>query len=157
MGLIYGIHLFQSISVNITYVSYSQRKLTHSKGACRDDLIRARDLDVFAANVSPHGSSRDIEAERFAEANLDNRQLRLPLINGNAGQDVFRSLARVEAMRSHEAVDFVASQAVPLLVLGQVAQDPSGINSAIDKAGKQSSDDELVMYTVSGLGLFVST
>lgn len=132
-------------------MSYSQRKLAHSKGACRDDLIRARDLNIFAANVSPHGSARDIEAEGFAEANLNNRQLCLPLIDGDTGQDVFGSLARVEAMRSHEAVDFVASQAVPLLVLGQVAQYPGGVDAAIDEAGKQSSDDELVAYTVSDL------
>lgn len=62
----------------------------------------------------------------------------------------------MEAVRGHQAVDFVTGQAVPLLVLGQVAQDPGSVDAAIDKASKQGSDNELVTYAVSNLDFFLS-
>lgn len=91
-----------------------------SYGKCPgwDDVVCTRNFDIPAANISPHGNTGDIQSKGFTKTQINGRESCLPLVNRNAGQNVFRCFLFVLSMGCNNCINLVSAFHVPLWVLG---------------------------------------
>lgn len=109
-----------------------------------DDLARGPDGHVAARDVLAEGGADELEADRLAQGEVDERELGLPVVEAQRREDLGGGLGGGGAVLLERGVYLALDAGVPLWVGGQVAEEPAGVDARVDLAGEEGAEDELV-------------
>src|SRR5690242_2068852 len=100
--------------------------------SCRvcDDRVGWYDLHAIACgnrtttDILAKGGAKKIEPDRIFEAQVDNRELRLPCLKWNIVQLIAQGLRAVSRVSGSNSTDFVTAFSHPIRRGREIAQDP---------------------------------
>lgn len=112
----------------------------HGKGTGGDDFARGTiDHDITVAHVATEAGADGLEADGLAQGEVDGRELGLPVVDGQGGEDLGDGLGRGGAVAGEGGVDLVPDAVVPLLVGREVDEEPGGVDAGVELAGEEGA------------------
>lgn len=100
-------------------------------------------LEFLARGIAAEGRARRLQADALCEAHLENLEFGFPGLVRDGGQTLWQREGGVCRVFIGDGFDLVAGASLPFRGLGEVDEDPSGIDSGVELACKEGAEDKL--------------
>jgi hypothetical protein len=116
----------------------------YSKSITGHDFSTIADRYVLPANILAEGGTDKLETDALAQAEIDQWEVTLPVVDGKRGENIETGLVRTRAILLDRGVDLGPHLLIPVRVAAEIHKHPPGIDAAVELAGEQRPEDELL-------------